>query len=94
MSKTLDNSARTLLDELDAEAKSLGERIQIVNATRAQIRQLLGKPAATELSDKIGKSPAADKSPRERKSPLREGLEPGEQAVIGKVIDGAPSAQN
>jgi hypothetical protein len=92
MSKTLDNSARTLLEELDAEAKSLGERIQIVNATRAQIRQLLGKPA-TELSDKIGKSPAADKSPRERKSPLREGLEPGEQAVIGavigKVIDGA-----
>jgi hypothetical protein len=100
MSKTLDNTARALLEELDAEAKNLSERLQIVNASRAQILHLLGKPAkgAPEPTvdpltlDSLVKRPA-EKRAAVRKhaagSLLPEGLNPGEHAVIGKVIDGA-----
>lgn len=87
MAKTLNDFARERLVELDAEAKTLGARLEIVNAERAQIHRLLGKPAKA--------APAADPAAAEKPAPGRRrasgsllppGLDPAHEAVIGKVI--------
>ena len=101
MSKAVNDIARTLLDELDAEAKSLGDRLQIVNASRAQIHRLLGgKPVKGTVPSSPNEPPpdgAGEKPSRERKnaggSLIRRGEEQDERAVIGKVIDGVRASE-
>ncbi|WP_294534278.1 hypothetical protein [uncultured Rhodoblastus sp.] len=97
MSKAVNDIARTLLDELDAEAKSLGDRLQVVNASRGQIHRLLGgkptkgptPPSPIEPpADRAGERPA-----RGRKAKLGDwrGEAPGQEGILAAVVNGAPA---
>jgi hypothetical protein len=97
MSKTVNDIARTLLDELDAEAKSLGDRLQVVNASRAQIHRLLGgkltKGAPPSSPYEPPPDGAGEKPARGRKAKLGDwrGEAPGQEGILAAVVNGAPS---
>ena len=97
MSKAVNDIARTLLDELDAEAKILGDRLQVVNASRAQIHRLLGgKPAKGSAPSSPTEPPpdgAGEKPPRGRKAKLGDwrGEAPGQGGILAAVVGGAPA---
>jgi hypothetical protein len=97
MSKAVTNIARTLLDELDAEAKSLGDRLQVVNASRAQILRLLGGKPTKGATQSAPNEPAPDrtseKPARGRKAKLGDwrGEAPGQEGILAAVVNGAPS---
>jgi hypothetical protein len=97
MSKAVTDIARTLLDELDAEAKSLGDRLQVVNASRAQIHRLLGgkptKGAPPPASPESPPDRTSEKPARGRKAKLGDwrGEAPGQEGILQAVVNGAPT---
>ena len=97
MSETITDFARKRLDELDAAATGLGEKLQVINAERAQIHRLLGKKPAKGATPPAPieppAGPAAEKPARGRKAALGSWKHeaPGQEGILAAVVNGAPA---
>lgn len=98
MSETITDFARKRLDELDAAATGLGEKLQAINSERAQIHRLLGGKPAKSAKPSAPDEPSADradeKPARCRKAALGAWKDeaPGQEGILAAVVSGAPSA--
>jgi hypothetical protein len=98
MSESITDFARKRLDELDAAATGLGEKLQVINAERAKIYRLLGgkptkvAPPSAPIEPPAG--PAAEKPARGRKAALGAWKDeaPGQEGILAAVVNGAPPA--